>query len=350
MKKALGLLFLVAFTALFFMPIEASPAVVTVTHYLHKNAAVGVVNGINTGGFLFNTTQTWSGSVQERASVVAAGSSTTWSFYLYPVLAGSMVHNGAPSVVGYFKSNASVNDITYNTTISKVSALGSKTSLSTKSNGAQSVGTSYAALTSTHGSLSATVALGFNLELNITLGGSASNLTLTVGFDVSTRNSRLNLLVDDPLTITLSSDKTIYEWDDQATMTATVTDIWGGYDISSAPTILWSTPYDVQGTTSALSTGASQYTNTYTYSLTPKDEAGPGDWIATSSVSDKTGNSYTSSSYDFELRHSGSPWQSQQDLQETTDYTPIVVVCVVVAVGILALKFRAKPKRRKKRR
>lgn len=284
----------------------------TVTHYLHKTS-IGVVNTIDTQGYAFNTTEDWSGATQERSQAVTAGSYVNWYFYLYPVLAGTLVHSGTPTVAVYFKSNASVSDIDFVTTINKVSSTGTKTQLSTKTSSSQSVGTGYATLTNTHASLSASVLSGFNLELNITLGGSASNLTLYMAYDTATYKSKLTFSVNDPLAVSLSSDKNAYEWEDTATLTASVTDIWGGYDIDSTPTISWTLPSGLSSSvTTALSTGDAQYTNTYTYSSTLGGKAGKGtwqsylaNWASTSSVSDKSGNSYTSSSITYELRPSG---------------------------------------------
>lgn len=322
----------------------------SVTLYLHKAGSIGTVNTKGTAGQILNTTAYWSSSVQENSSQTASGAYFSCYFYLYPTLAGSLVLHGAPASTTFFKANASASDLTLITTLSKVAADGASTQLSTKSDASESVGTSYAALTSTHSSVSATVASGFTLKLNVTVGGSASNLTLTVGYDTLATNSRLVLVATDPLTVSLSSSKSVYEWEDGATLTSTVTDVFGGYDVAAAPTIAFSTPSGLTYTTSASSVGDSQYTNTYTYTI-PKlnSGAGAGTWRATSSVSDRGGNSYASAGYSFELRAPGGTGPSPTLTLTPGDQTN-VGVAVIAVVAVAAIVAVAATGRKRKRR
>ena len=335
-KLAFALLVVFLSVALFTLPVQAADN--TVTLYFHKDASVGTVNTKASDGQVLNTSTSWSGSTQENASDTASGDYFSCFFYLYPTLAGTLTLNGVPSAVIYFKANASVNDLTYVTTINKIASGGSATLVSTKSSGSQSVGTSYAALTNTHSSVSTTVASGYTLQLNITIGGSASNLTLTIGYDTAATQSKLSLVATNPLSITLSSDKSIYEWEEGATLTATVTSVFGGYDIASAPTISFTTPTGLSYTSSVDSYAEAQYSNTYTYSLSPLNgEGGAGTWQATSAVSDKTGNSYTSSTLSFDLRQGGgqnvAPDQTSGDSPSSffAD-NPLIIIAVVVAL------------------
>lgn len=273
-----------------------------------------------------------------------------------------MSHSGVPVATLYLKANASVSDVTIITKISKVSSGGSKTALSTKTSSSQSLGTSYAAKTNTHASLTATVASTFNLELNVTIGGSNSgDLTYTLAYDVATYKSKMALKVTDPLTATVTSDQTSYKYREQATMTVTVTDIWGGYDIASAPTVTFSAPGPgLSGATTALSTGNAQYSNTYTWTFTPMEEATKygyplGDWTSTATVSDNSGNSYTSSSYSFAWERqdpTGSNPPPDQPLQLPPSYGNILIIGAIVAVVaiIWSTQRKRKVKRRKRRR
>ena len=352
MKRVLLLAFMLCLVLSAFPMAYASPGTVSVTHYLHYAASVGTVNTINTQGRIMNTTTSWSASTQ----TVSGETNTTgtnyvnWYFYVYPVLAGDLSINGAPAVTLYLKSNVSVTDLTLITTINKISNTGARTQISTKTTSSLSLGTSYQAVTNTHGTVTATVSSGYLLELNITLGGSTSaNLTLTLAYDTSTYPSKMTIPCVDPVTITLSSDKSIYEWEQGATLTVTVKDVWGGYDVASAPTISFTTPTGLSYTTSASSTGESQYTNTYTYTITRlSDLAGAGDWKATASVSDRTGNSYTSSAYTFELRPPGggeTPKPEPYTIEPGAPDNTILIIAIIVIILILVLASGKKRRR-----
>lgn len=336
-KSRYFLLVSVAVLLLFCSFAHVDAASYSVTHYLHKSG-VGTVNTINTQGYTLNTTTDWSGSTQTRSGEVAAASAVSWQFYIYPTLKGTLTHAGVPTVTLYLKTNSSVSDVDYITTINKISAAGSRTQLSTKTTANISLSTSYAAKTNTHASLSTTVATDFMLELNVTLSGSASNLNYTIAFDTATYQSKMVLVATDPLSVTVTSDKTIYEWHEQATVTVTVTDVWGGYDISgSTHTLSWSDPTGLTGTATQSSYGDAQYTNTYTYTFTPKNSGGAGVWTCTSSTTDQSSNSYSSSSYSFTLKTEGGsvPPDASQPVQSTDPTVIYIVVGVLVVVALI---------------
>lgn len=349
--KALNLI-IIAFLVLIFMsPLAyANPGTETVTQYLHYSGSVGTVNAIDTKHRIMNTTTSWSGTTQTciNETNTVGTNYVFWYFYVYPTLAGALTINGAPVVTIYLKSNASVADLTLITTINKISGAGSRTQITTKSTGSK-IGTSYAGNVSTHGSVSTAVSSSYMLELNVTLGGSATaNLTLTLGYDTNTYKSKLTIPSVDPLVDTLTSSKSVYEWEETMTLTVTVTDVWGGYDIASTPTITFSFPTGLSYTPTASSTGDSQYTNTYTYTYGGVSwPGGPGTWQATSGASDNSGNSYTSSTLTFTLRESGGvgPPEYQWTPGEG-DQTVIVVIIIVAVVALIAITSRKGKKRR----
>ena len=353
MKRVLLLAFMLCLVLSAFPMAYASPGTVSVTHYLHYAASVGTVNTINTQSRIMNTTTSWSASVQTASGTTnTAGTNyVSWYFYVYPVLAGDLSINGAPAVTLYLKSNVSITDLTLITTINKISSTGARTQISSKTTSSLSLGTSYQAVTNTHGTVTTTVSSSYLLELNITLGGSTTaNLTLTLAYDTSIYPSKMTIQCVDPVTITLSSDRSIYEWEQGATLTVTVKDVWGGYDIASAPTISFTTPTGLSYTTSASSTGESQYTNTYTYTITRlSDIAGAGDWKATASVSDRSGNSYTSSTYTFELRSPGggeTPKPEPYSIEPGTADNTIILVAAIIFIILLLVLASGKKRRR----
>ena len=338
-------------------PVKASPGTYIVSLNLHETS-VGTVNTKNSQGQIFNTTDDWSTSTQELTTTMLTGTWINWTFYLYPVLAGDLVINGAPATIIYFKANKSVGDMNFTSTINKISAAGARTEISEKTGGGQSVGTSYAALTNTHAAASTTVSSTDTLELNITLSGSASNLVVYMAYDTATYNSYMSMVVDDPITVTTTSDKATYEWKESATMTVTVTDDWGGYDISAAPTITWTAPVYSHATT-ALSTGDTQYSNTYTYTFTMMDIVqlyghGAGSWPATSNVLDQSSNSFTSASYSFTLNKEAAPGVNPGDPDASPplaiDPTMGIVAIATFIVLIIIFKVASKPKRRTRKK
>ena len=355
MKRAVLIIFTLCLVLSAFPIVDASPGTVTVTHYLHYTASIGTVNTINTQGRIMNTTTSWSSAVQTVSGTTnTVGTNyVKWYFYVYPVLAGDLSINGAPAVTLYLKANVSVSDLTLITTINKISSTGARTQISSKSTGSLSLGTSYQAVTNTHSSVSTTVSSGYMLELNITIGGSTSaNLTLTLAYDTANYPSKMTIPCVDPVTVTLSSDQTIYEWEQGATLTVTVNDVWGGYDIASAPTISFTTPTGLSFTTSASNVGNSQYTNTYTYTISRlSDIAGAGDWKATATASDRSGNSYTSNTYTFELKPLGGggtqPKPEPYSIEPGTTDNTIILVAAIIFIILLLLLASGKKRRRR---
>jgi len=333
--------------------VVASPGSNTVTLNLHKDSSVGVVNTKSTAGQIFNTTASWSGATQENSSEVAAAGVWSVYFYLYPTLAGTLTFNGIMTVIPFIKANDTVADVTLVTTLNKVAVAGATTLISTKSNASIALDTNYAEKPSPHSSISTTVASGFILELNITLADSASNLNYSVGYDTAAVNSRITLVAEDVVTTSLSSDFQTYERDDAACLTATVTDVFGGYDIASS-TVLFANPLGLGYTLAASSYGDTQYSNTYVYTITKLSVVGQaGTWTPTVTTTDRSGNSFTSS-YSFVVTTEPGARNWNPDLPPLSwTGTPsgdatIVIVGLIIAICGLALWYGTKkPKRRR---
>lgn len=351
--KCLNLIIIAFLILIFISPLAyANSSTETVTHYLHYASSVGTVNTVDTKHRIMNTTTSWSGTTQtcSNETNTVGTNYVYWYFYVYPTLAGSLTIAGTPAATLYLKANASVSDLTFVTTINKISTSGSRTQISTKSTGSFSLSTSYAVKTNTHGSASATVSSGYMLELNVTLGGSATaNLTLTLAYDTNTYKSKLTLPCTDPVTVSLTSTKSVYEWEETMSLTVTVTDVWGGYDIASTPTITFSVPTGLSYTPTASSTGDTQYTNTYTYTYGGVSwPGGPGTWQATSSTSDNSDNSYTSSTLSFILRESGGVGPDPEPYQWTPSEgnETVIVVIIIIVIAMIIIASRKGKKRR----
>jgi len=335
--------------------VTASPGSNTVTLNLHKDTSVAALNTKNTAGQIFNTTASWSVGTQENSSEVAATGNWSVYFYLYPTLAGTLTFSGIMTVIPFIKANATVADVNLITTLNKISGGGVSTLVSTKSNVSVGLNATYFEKASPHSAISTTVASGFTLELNITLGGSASNLTYSVGYDTAAVNSRITLVAEDAVTASLSSDFVTYERDDSSCLTATITDVFGGYDIASSPTVLFTSPIGLVYTLAADSYGDTQYSNTYVYTISKLSVVGQaGTWTPTVTTTDRSGNSYTSS-YSFIVTTEPGPRNWDPDLPPLSftgspsgDAT-IVVVGIIIAGAALLLWSGTRKKGRKHR-
>ena len=339
----------IAFLAIFFLVLGFSGSLVTagsstVTLNLHKAASISTVNTKGTGGQIFNTTASWSSGVQENSSAVAAAGAWSVYFYLYPTLAGTLTFSGTMTVTTWIKANATVVDPVLTTTLSKIAAGGAATLISTKA-ATIDLNATYFAKSSAHSTISATVASGFTLQLNVTLSGSASNLTYTVGYDTAATNSRIALVATDPVTVSLSTDFDAYRTDQSPVLTATVTDVFGGYDIAEDHVHVVCTYPVVSYTLAQSSYGDTQYSNTYTYTVIHPAE---GTWTPTATTTDNTGNSYTSA-YSFRVNAEPGPGNlNPLDVTGSVQWsfgTPeFVGVCIVAAAGLLIWQAK-KPRR-----
>jgi len=334
--------------------VTANPGLNTVTLYLHKDAAVGTVNTKGTAGQIFNTTTSWSGGTQENSSALAARGNWSVYFYLYPTLAGALTFSGSMTVIPFIKANDTVADVVLSTTLNAISVAGVSTLISTKSNSSVAVGLAYAEKLSPHSPISATVASGSTLELNITLGNSTSKLTYSVGYDTAVVDSRITLAAEDAVTVSLSSDFLTYERDDAACLTATVTDVFGGYDIASSPSVLFTNPFGLSYTLAASSYGDTQYSNTYFYTISKLSVVGQaGTWTPTVTTTDRSGNSFTSS-YSFVVTTEPGARNWDPDLPPLSwtgspsgDASVVVVVLIVAVCGSLLWYGTKKPRRRR---
>lgn len=333
------------------LPVKAATNV-RVELMLHKAPSVGVVNTMSTAGQVLNTTSDWSGVTQENSSDTTAGAYFKVYFYLYPTLAGTLTLNGIPTIVTFIKANDTAADLTLISTLNKISAAGVRTQISTNSS-TEAVNASYVQKTNTHAAVSTTVATDYILELNITMGGSATNMTLYLGYDTATARSRVNLYCDGPVTVTMSKNFESYNGGSGCYLSVLVTDCFGGYDIwDVAPTITWTFPSGKTATSTAYSTGSAQYTNTYVYLMTKPNQNEGGTWSCTATATDESANTWSSSALEYAVTvdAGGNQWYPPP-----TSWTPVVgddgttgLLVVGAVVGVIALVMFSGRKSRKR--
>jgi hypothetical protein len=203
------------------------------------------------------------------------------------------------------------------------------------------------------GSASVTIGADYYIFATVSICIKNDTDTVTLWYDTTTMNSRFTLVAEDVVTTSLSSDFQTYERDDAACLTATITDVFGGYDIASA-TVLFTHPLGLGYTLAASSYGDTQYSNTYVYTISKLSVVGlAGTWTPTGTTTDRSGNSFTSS-YSFVVTTEPGARNWDSDPLSWTG-TPsgdatIVGVGLIIAIGGLALWYGTKkPKRRAKR-
>jgi hypothetical protein len=280
--------------------VNASPTTYTVKTYLHNiGSSKSIVTGLSSQ-YIMNTTTSWSSTNQTRT--ISASNTTYGSvyFYLYPKLAGTLTVNGNVTISVYLKADSSRTSVKFITELHKTNnATAGWTQIGSTVTNTISLGTTEALKTSTHASISTTIAAGYTVRLNITIGLSAEagSYTATVVYDTAVRNSRVTWKVEDHIQVTAvntyigSRATTEFNWDDTINITATVKDAFGGYDISTVK--IYCNPADYpttdiptgKGTGSRISGSDTSYTNIYQYLLNA------------SSYSDYAGQSWTPKAY-----------------------------------------------------
>lgn len=299
--------------------VHANPANYDVKLTFHKlPSAVTLWTG-NTTQYIMNTTSTGYYSTSNQTSSVSLASNDTYYtlqiFYLYPKLAGQLTiaSQTALPLKLYLNSSSSVSDIAIKTSMWKVnSADGTATNIGTNATHTSLSLNSNVQLKSISGvvfSSSVTVESNYYLKLVIEVKTTASApVDVMLTFDTSSCPSRIDrLTVTDHITVTVntysgSTASTEFTWGDTINITATVTDAFGGYDLSTVkmyfipdgfPSVILPSGY---GTGTRISGSDTSYTNVYYYLYTPNStEYVPNRWTPYARVTDKNDNTITNS-------------------------------------------------------
>jgi len=349
-------------------PAYASPTNYDVKLYFHKVSSK-TLYGSTTTTTIMNTTSTgYFQSTNQTISVVCSTNDSYYTlatFYLYPKLAGSLTipSQTALPLKLYLKADKSVDDITIRTNLNKTSSTDGSTSeiATTSTYGTTSLSTSVA-LKSVSGPVigsDVTVESGYYLVLKIEVKTTASApVNVTLYYDTSSCPSRIDrLTVTDHIQVTgISTTQDEYKWDEPITVTITVTDAFGLYDIASVKfgfnpvgtsTIYPSSSY----ATATRSTGTDtdyQGTYTYTYTHNSTDDVDTEWWLKAYPVdnSGNTGATYTASSKIYVKGPGGTeppPEGGTSPIEWLTTLPPellmllgvaliLLVVCIIIGV------------------
>ena len=347
--SVIALLVLSLFVSFGVVLVDANPGSNTVNLNFHKTAAETLWTG-NTTTQIMNTRNTGYWSVLAQSINFVIPTNETYyntTFFLYPALAGALSAtagsfdvylNSTKSLLtsvwihSYYTSNGNTNTSLYSGVGSNATVITPTATLVTIGGGAGSV----------------TIGANYYLFVTVSICIKNDTDTVTLWYDTATLNSRFVLTATDPLTVSLSRNNAILT---AASLTVTVTDVFGGYDIASNPIITFTSP-SVSYATTASSTGDTQYSNTYTYTFSAA--LAMGSWTGTGATSDNSGSSYTSSSFSFEvLPEGGFNWDPESSLSllpgmSNSNLAIIVIVVIVAGLGILVLK--GSPRKRGRRR
>ena len=336
--------------------VTANPGSNTVNLNFHKTGAQTLWTG-NTTTQIMNTTSTgyWSASAQSVDFVIPANETYyNTTFFVYPKLAGALSATSGSFEV-YLNSTKPIMTSVWihsyyttngNTNTSLYSGVGSNATVITAA---------ATLVTIAGGSASVTIGADYYIFATVSICIKNDTDTVTLWYDTTTMNSRFTLVAEDVVTTSLSSDFQTYERDDAAILTATVTDVFGGYDIASA-TVLFTNPSGLSYTLAASSYGDAQYSNTYVYTISKLSVVGQaGTWTPTVTTTDRSGNSFTSS-YSFVVTTESGSRNWDPDLSPLSwtgtpsgDTTIVVVGLIVGICGLLLWYGTKKPRRGHKR-
>jgi hypothetical protein len=315
---SLSLSFVFVLSAILTIPASATTTY-TEKFYFHvdpnSNYQVGT---INTGGVTFNST-TLGLSSSGNTKSGGATSSYSQNWYLSQLLAGGITVAGTPAMdLDLYASTAS----TWNYTLQIIEATSSGSTIAVLSsascsNSCLSLTTSQALYNSfSFGSISSTT-IPSGDELQVSISISQSRGTNTLNLVVENNNPSLTSFWTVPLTaspvavnsITLSPQSITNP--QTSTATISVSDAFGLYDIASASlsaSVQGVTAISSQSMSAASGNSPTAYTGSWTTVVNPgatSYASYSGSWFISSTVTDQSGNTYSSASPSV-LTYSGS--------------------------------------------
>ena len=292
--------------------VSASPATNTVKLNLHEVSAKELWTG-NTTTHIMNTTGIgyWSSSAQELSVKIPLDNTfyTLDTFWLWCKTAGAVTIESTATHMAklYLKANKTLTSaVEAKIEMWKTTTAGANTTIGTTSTtGPFSLNTTYQFIDTiayTFGS-DTTVETSNYIQVKISLNSTIANATITMAYDTATYPSRIELGVNDHITvnsITITPAGGIYAFDESITATISVSDDFGIYDIKTV--YLWFRPtgFSVSVGTSQTATapsGASTGTGnsgSWTVTLTPQTASANPDyynieWKPWSGAIDNTG-------------------------------------------------------------
>ena len=361
-----AVMFLLAVTTMFATPSYAATTT-TEKFYFHVDPNSSyTVGSINTGGVIFNSTTL---GLSSSGSTKSGTTSYNQNWYLSQLLAGGITISGSPqAALDLYASVASQ----WNYTIQIIEATSSGSTVGVLSQATCSGATGCLSLTTgqvlytipSFSSISSTnIPSGDELQVSISI--SESSGTNSVNLVAENSNPSLTSYFTLPLSspaVTVNSLALSINYvqgpGTTAAATLSVSDAFGLYDVASH-TIQVSipgtsaTPISSTAMTPSSSNTPTSYTGTYTYSIDPSSTsyAGfAGIWSAQSSVTDNSGNAYTSTAVTFNYSPGGSCIACTSTTHTTShtifsfnwSLTPletiiVALVVILVAVAVVAV-------------
>ncbi len=305
----------------------AASTVDTTTLYIHHDAGANLLNS----GIVANSTQKWEASADTAQDATTTSSSQmTWASYYEYNTAGPLNIYGTITFNVYISANQSLTGVTLGAQVNEVPVspsngnvtqgnLGSETALfggeqTTTINPTTTI-TKYS-VTLTASSVT-TIPSDYTLHLIVYVNpGTTHPYTFTIYFDSSAEPTNVQIpLSTAPVTVnSLTLSPADIQGTGASTATVSVSDAFGLYDITSQAitvSIPGTSAYPISASsmTASSSNTPTSYTGTYTYSINPSSTSYTGfagTWAAQSTVTDNSGNAYTSLLANFNYSPGGS--------------------------------------------
>jgi hypothetical protein len=304
--SVLLLLALLIGSTLLLVPLPHSAAATnpSVAIYAHKNSS-----SLN-GGLVGNTTTLFHSSAQTVSAGATSGSQFVASWDLYPCLASALTMPAGSVVFNvYLTGNGSVSGVTLGGQVNEISSCGTGTE-TTLFGGEQT--TTISITTTKSGfqvsipvSSQTTIPSGYSIHFIVYVNpNTADTQTITLYYDAAGSPMEFAVAAESPVAVnSFSISPATIEGSATSLATVSVSDVFGLYDVAShtlTATIsgMSVTPINAQTMTASSSNSPTAYTGTWTYSVTPSSTSYGsygGLWDLQSSVSDQSGNTYSSS-------------------------------------------------------
>jgi len=335
---------------------SVSSGTTTVKLYLQQNTAVTTENTISTSGYVFATKEASAG-----VDLAGANGNLNVHFFLAPPLAGSLSLSGSVIITVYARAQTTaVSGVTYVTALSEASPTGAETLLGNTSSSI-SLGTTNSPFSNTL-TISQTVPAGdiLDLHLRLFLASQTQQFIASVGY-ASTAPSNIAATVVGTVTASISVSPSSVSTD-PVTFSVIVSDVFGAYDIASAPSMVVTDPHQSLPSASTTQSGSNTlfdgYANnlqtTWTYSMTPfntVDQSWTGTWQGTVSVTDQSGNKISVGTifyYDFGGYGQTTTNQPGVSVGERTFSfsNPILGVIVILLLALVVVGIAHKARRK----
>lgn len=333
----------------------------TINIYAHKNSST-----LNSG-MVANTTSLFASTAQTVSAGATSTSQFSTSWDLYPCLASSITLPVSSNIVFtvYLTGNGTLSGVTLGAQVNEIATCGTGTETSLFGGEQTSTITLSATMTkfqvSVPVSSATTIPSGDSIHFIVYVNpNTADTQTISLYYDASNSDTGFAVPIS-PVAVTVNSfalSSGSISGQSSTTATLSVSDAFGLYDLASQKITVSipgtsADPINAAAMTAASSNTPTSYTGTYTYSIDPSSttySGFSGIWSAQSTVTDNSGNSYSSSQAIFNYSPGGScPSCTSQTSSHTIikwnwSFTPIeslvifLIVVLIVASAIAVIR------------